>query len=182
MAASAGGGAAAGAVRIAHEVARPARAVTRPVLRVVTGGLEAIPSAAGRATPATRGRLLILLAGALAAGLIYINVGKLEAGDSYAQYSARSLELQRQNTVLRSRIANLGAAERIRHYAAGQGLVMPAPEQFDYLRHRRGDAERAANNLTAPVSSARPITPGATAATGASAATGTAVSAIGAGQ
>lgn len=161
-----GAGAAAGAARVVQEVARPVGVVTRPVLRVVSGGLEAIPQAAGRATPATRGRLLILLVGALAAGLVFINVAKLQTGDSYAKYSARSLELQRQNTILRSRNANLGAAERIRHYAEGQGLVMPAPEQFDYLRHRRGDAQRAAKNLTPPVSSARPLAPGATVATG----------------
>lgn len=167
VAVGAGAGAAAGAARVVQEVARPVGAVTKPVLRVVSGGLEAIPQAASKATPATRGRLLILFVGALAAGLIYINVARLEAGDSYAKYSARSLELQRQNTILRSQIANRGAAERIRHYAEGQGLVMPAPEQFDYLRHRRGDAERAARNLTAPTSQARPIAPGATGAAGA---------------
>lgn len=174
VAVGAGGGAAAGAARVVQEVARPARAVTKPVLRVVSGGLEAIPQAAGRATPATRGRLLILLAGALAAGLIYINVGKLEAGDGYAKYAARSLELQRENTALRSRIANLGAAERIKRYAAKQGLVMPAPEQFDYLNSRRGDAERAAKSYSAPAASASPIAPGASAATGATTTTGVA--------
>lgn len=165
VAAGAGGGAAA-AARVVQEVARPVGAVTRPVLRVVSGGLEAIPNAAGRATPATRSRLLILLAGALAAGLIYINVGKLEAGDGYAKYAERSVELQRENTQLRSRIANLRAAERIKLYAEKQGLVMPAPEQFEYLKRRRGDAERAARNYVAPVTAAKPTAPGATAATG----------------
>ncbi|MFT4048659.1 MAG: hypothetical protein QM648_02335 [Solirubrobacterales bacterium] len=174
VAVGAGGGAAAGAARVVQEVARPVTAVTRPVLRVVSGGIEAIPQAANRATPIARGRMLILLVGVLAAGLIYINVGKLEYGDGYAKYAERSLELQRENTVLRSRIANLGAAQRIKLYAEKQGMVMPAPEQFEYLSHRRGDAARAAKNLTAPLTAATPTSAGPTAATGATVATGVA--------
>lgn len=163
---SSGGGAAAGAVRVAREIARPVTAVTRPVLRVVGGGLEAIPRTADRATPVARGRAMILIAGVLAAGLIYVNVGRLEAGDGYARYTERSIELQRENTALRSRIANLGAAERIKRYAQKQGLVMPAPEQFDYLKRRRSDAGRAARGYSAPTSPARPGEAGGSAATG----------------
>lgn len=144
-----------GAVRVAQEVARPVSVVTRPVLRVVSGGLEAIPHAASRTTPATRGRLLILLAGALAAGLIWVNVAKLEAGDGYASYTQRSLQLQRENTQLQSQIANLGSAERIKRYALRQGMVMPAPDQFSYLKTRSGDAQRAARSYKAPT----PVTP-----------------------
>lgn len=173
---SGGSGGAAAAARVLEEVVRPVGAVTRPVLRAVSGGLEAIPGAAGRATPVARSRLLILIVGLLAAGLIYINVGRLEYGDGYAKYAERSLELQRENTVLRSRIANLGAAQRIKLYAERQGMVMPAPEQFEYLRHRRNDAERAARGYSAPLTSAVPNPPGASAQTGAatgpSAATG----------
>ncbi|MBJ7332165.1 MAG: hypothetical protein JHC95_19875 [Solirubrobacteraceae bacterium] len=153
VAVGAGGSAAA---RVVAEVARPVGAVTRPMLRVVSGGLEALPQAAGRATPVARGRLLILLAGVLAAGLIYINVGKLEYGDGYGKYSARSQQLQRENTALRSRIANLNAAERIQEYAKRQGMTVPKPEQYKYLRSRRGDALKASRGLTAPLSAARP--------------------------
>jgi hypothetical protein len=167
VAVSAGGGAAVGAARVMQEVARPVRAVTRPALKVVTGGIEAIPQAAGRATPMMRGRMAIVVVAILAAGLIAINVAKLRAGDGYAAYAGRSLELQRENTELMARNANLRASERIKRYAAKQGLVMPAPEQFTYLNHRSGDAERAARNLTAPVTTATPQTPGASAATGA---------------
>lgn len=171
VAVGAGGGVAAGALRVAQEAARPVGAVTRPVLRVVSGGLEALPQAAGRATPIARGRALILLAGVLAAGLIYINVGKLEAGDGYSKYAARSLELQRQNNALNSRIANLRAAERIQRYAQRQGMVYPAPEQYTYLDPKRGDALKASRGYTAPLTHAIPSS-GSTAATGASAATG----------
>ncbi|MGK2878119.1 MAG: hypothetical protein ACSLFF_06030 [Solirubrobacterales bacterium] len=167
VAVGAGGGAAAGAARVVAEVARPVGAVTRPVLRVVTGGFEAIPGAAGRTTPVARGRLLILLAGVLAAGLIYINVGKLEAGDGYSKYAARSLQLQRENTRLRSRIASLNAAERIQVYAERQGMVFPAPEQFEYLRSRRRDALKASRGLTAPLTQATPGITAPSPATGA---------------
>lgn len=160
-------GAAASAARVVQEVARPVGAITKPVLRVVGGGLEAIPQAAGRARPETRGRLLIVLVGLLGAGLIYINVGRLEAGDGFARYQQRSIELQRENTALRSRITNLGAAERIKRYAQMQGLVMPAPQQFTYLKSRRGDALKAAGVYAPPVSAARPLAPGASAQTGA---------------
>lgn len=165
VAVGAGGGAAA---RVVAEVARPVGAVTRPVLRVVSGGLEAIPQAASRATPVARGRLLILVAGILAAGLIYINVGKLEYGDGYGKYSARSQQLQRENTVLRSRIANLNAAERIQRYAQKQGMKVPAPEQFEYLRSKRGDALKASRGLTAPLTQATPGDSAPTVETGSS--------------
>jgi hypothetical protein len=162
---SAGAGGAAAAVRVVQEAARPVGAVTRPVLRVVSGGLEALPRAAGRATPVARGRLLILLAGVLAAGLIYINVGKLEYGDGYAKYADRAVELQRENTQLRSRIANLSSAERIQRYAAGHGMMVPAPEQYTYLRPHRGDALKGSRGYSAPLVHAAPST-GVTASTG----------------
>jgi hypothetical protein len=126
------------------------------MLRVVSGGIEALPQAASRATPVARGRLLILFAGVLAAGLIYINVGKLEYGDGYGKYSARSQQLQRENTVLRSRIANLNAAERIQEYAKRQGMTVPKPEQYKYLHSKRGDALKASRGLTAPLIHATP--------------------------
>lgn len=161
-----GGGAAAGALRVAQVAVRPARAVTRPALRLVGGGLATIPQAAGRATPIARGRMLILLAGLMAAGLIYINVGKLEAGDGYSGYAARALELQRENTILRSRIADLNSAARIQRYAQQRGMIVPGPDQYTYLHTRRGDALKAARGYTAPIA---PTTPsaGSTAATGA---------------
>jgi hypothetical protein len=131
-----------------------------------------LPQAASKATPIARGRMFILLVGILAAGLIYINVGKLEYGDGYSKYAARSLELQRQNTVLRSKIADLNAASRIQTYATRQGMSVPAPEQFTYLHAKRGDALRASRGLTAPLSTAVPGDVSPTAATGSTLATG----------
>jgi hypothetical protein len=177
VAVGAGGGAAAGAVRVAAEVARPVGAVTRPVLRVVSGGLEMLPQAASRATPIARGRLFILLVGVLAAGLIYINVGKLEYGDGYAKYAARSLDLQRENTALRSKIADLNSAQRIKRYAERQGMKVPAPEQFTYLKAKRGDALRASRGYAAPLTSATPGASSPSAATGSTGIVGADVSA-----
>lgn len=112
--------------------------------------------------------MLILLAGVLAAGLIYINVGKLEYGDGYGKFSARSAELQRENTVLRSRIATLNAAERIQRYAQKQGMKVPAPEQFEYLRSKRGDAVKASRGLSVPLTQVSPGDSAPTVETGAS--------------
>ena len=100
------------------------------------------------------------------AGLWEFPGGKLEAGDGYSGYAARALELQRQNTILRSRIADLNSAARIQRYAQQRGMIVPGPDQYTYLHTRRGDALKAARGYTAPIA---PTTPsaGSTAATGA---------------
>ena len=144
------GGAAAGAVRVASEVARPAAAAAaRPMLQVITGGLEKLPSG-GSVKPFAKGRAMIMIAAVLGAGLIYINVGKLEAGDGYGKYAARSAELQRQNIALKARVSYLQSPERIQTYAKRFGMVSPLPEQFEYLRTKRGDAIKGTKNYSAP--------------------------------
>lgn len=141
------------------EVARPAAAAARPMLNLVAGGLERLPTGTV-AQPAARGRILIVIVGLLAAGLIYINVGKLEAGDGYGRYAQRSQELQRENTILRARIAGLDSAERIVKFAKKKlNMVMPQPEQFKYLHARDGDALRAMRNYTAPTTAPIPTAP-----------------------
>lgn len=143
-----GGSAAAATARVVSEVAKPVSAAARPMLRVVSGGLDRLPTAS--AAPLARGRVMILIAGLLAAGLIYINVGKLEYGDGYGNYTQRVTELQRQNTALRASIARRSTPERIQRYAQRMGMVSPVPEQFDYLRTKRGDSVRAAKGYSAP--------------------------------
>lgn len=144
----AGGAAAMTVGKAMVDVARPAAAAA-PMLRVVAGGLDRVPTGSV-AGPAARGRILIVVAGLLAAGLIYINVGKLEAGDGYGRYAQRSLELQRDNTILRGNVARLSSSERIVRHAQKLGMVMPQPEQFKYLHMRRGDALKAMRTYTAP--------------------------------
>lgn len=153
------GGAAAATARVVQEVAKPVGAAARPMLRVVTGGLEKIPAATSSASPLMRGRALIAIAGLLAAGLIYINVGKLEYGDGYGRYTQRSTELQRENTILRAAIARRSTPERIQRYAQKMGMISPVPEQFEFLKQRRGDAIKAAKGYTAPT----PVAPTPTA-------------------
>lgn len=145
----AGGAAALTVGKAMVDVARPAAAAATPMLRVVAGGLDRVPTASV-ARPAARGRILIVVAGLLAAGLIYINVGKLEAGDGYGRYAQRALELQRDNTILRGNVARLSSSERIVRQARKLGMVMPQPEQFKYLHTRRGDALKAVRTYTAP--------------------------------
>ncbi len=120
------------------------------MLRVVSGGLERLP-AGDVAGPVARGRTLILIAALLAAGLVYINVGALEAGDGFGRYSLRATELQRHNTQLRARIAQLGSTERIQKQAGVLGLQMPAPEQFTFVRADGGDPLRALRTYTTPL-------------------------------
>ncbi|MFY9488141.1 MAG: hypothetical protein WAP35_05540, partial [Solirubrobacterales bacterium] len=160
--------------RAVTDVARPAAAAARPVLRVVAGGLDKIPTSTV-AGPTARGRLLILIASILAAGLIYINVGKLEAGDGYGRYAARSTELARDNTILRAKVAQLGSSERIERYARKLGLVMPQPEQFKFVRGKRGDPLKAIRTYTAPTT-ATPLvnTPSTPQSTSPASGTGTA--------
>ncbi len=156
---SSGGAAALTVGRAMAEVARPAATAARPMLNLVAGGLEKLPTGTV-AQPAARGRVLIVIVGLLAAGLIYINVGKLEAGDGYGRYAQRSQELQRENTILRARIAGLDSAERIVKFAKKKlNMVMPQPEQFKYLRARNGDPLRAMRNYTAPTTAPVPAPP-----------------------
>lgn len=136
------------------------------MLRVVSGGLDRLPSGE-MSGPTARGRTLILVAALLAAGLVYVNVGALEAGDDFGRFSLRTTELQRENTQLRARIAQLGSTDRIQKQAAKLGLQMPAPEQFTFVRADGGDPLRATRNYTTPLpKSAVPTTPGPSAATG----------------
>jgi hypothetical protein len=128
------------------------------MLRVVAGGLDRLPNPSA-AQPVARGRLLILLAGILAAGLIYINVGKLEGGDAYGRYAARSLEIQRDNTALRAIVAQRSSAERIKQHAKRLGMVSPAPEQYKYLHSKRGDALKSVRSYTTPTPAAERLTP-----------------------
>jgi hypothetical protein len=154
----AGGAAALTVGKAMVDVARPAAAAAAPMLRVVAGGLDRVPTASV-ARPAARGRILIVVAGLLAAGLIYINVGKLEAGDGYGRYAQRALELQRDNTILRGNVARLSSSERIVRRARTLGMVMPQPEQFKYLHTRRGDALKAVRTYTAPTTTPVAVSP-----------------------
>jgi hypothetical protein len=179
------GGGAIGFARALSGVARPAAAATRPMLRVVAGGIERLPTSAA-AEPLARGRFLILVAAVLGAGLIYINVGKLQAGDSFARYAAQSLALQRENTALRSKIAALDTPERIARLAKGSGLENPLPEQFKYLKTRGSDPLKAVRGYTSPTTAApaapmlavQPQTTSPPVAAAPTAATGTAPAAV----
>lgn len=120
------------------------------MLRVVSGGLDRIPGGE-MSGPVARGRTLIVVAALLAAGLVYINVGSLEAGDGFGRDSQRATELQRQNTQLRARIAQLGSTDRIQKRAQALGLQMPAPEQFTFVRADDGDPLRALRTYGVPL-------------------------------
>lgn len=142
---SAGTAAFSAAPRTGRQVARAAG----PMLRVVAGGLDRLP-ADNVAGGIARGRSLILVAAVLCFGLVYVSVGSLEAGDGFGRYSKRTIELQRQNTQLRARLAQLGSPERIQRLAVRNGMVMPVPEQFSFVRGRERDALKASKTYATP--------------------------------
>ncbi|MCL4286234.1 MAG: hypothetical protein KJ006_01140 [Thermoleophilia bacterium] len=94
-----------------------------------------------------RGRAWIVVLGILLCGIVAINVLGLSLSAAGSETSTKIDELQRQNSVLRARIANRLSSERISESAAALGLQVPAPDAVDYLRARRSDAERAAERL-----------------------------------
>ncbi|MBJ7348018.1 MAG: hypothetical protein JHC87_05555 [Thermoleophilaceae bacterium] len=134
-----------GIARTGKQVVRAAR----PMLRVVAGGLDRLP-AENVAGGIARGRSLILVAALLCVGLVYVSVGSLEAGDGFGRYSKRAIELQRQNTQLRARLAQLDSPERIQRLAVRNGMMMPVPEQFSFVRGRERDALKAVKTYGAP--------------------------------
>jgi len=148
--------------RAAQRQSRPARRSTqrsaRPLLRVIGGGLERVPSP-GALQSIVQGRAFVLFVAILLAGLVFININRLKAGDGYGNYVTQSTKLERENSVMRERIAQLSSSERIQQRARGLGFVMPTPEQFRYLSARSSDPLRAARGYTVPAVQIKPISP-----------------------
>ncbi|MEX2196878.1 MAG: hypothetical protein WD844_16510 [Thermoleophilaceae bacterium] len=134
---------------------RPARTATPPrkAIRVVPRN-GARPAAAaigsGLLDRLLRGRAWIACVGALLAGVVFLNVSLLEINRGITQKAERSAELKRDNAQLRLRVAGLASSERIQETAAAQGFVLPAPADVHYVKPGRGDAQQAAERITAP--------------------------------
>ncbi|HLL86090.1 MAG TPA: hypothetical protein VK387_02130 [Thermoleophilaceae bacterium] len=95
-----------------------------------------------------RGRAWVALIAGLLAGIVFLNVSLLELNSGIARTDKRAADLRRDNAALRMRVARLGASERIqRAAAAARGFVAARPGHVGYLKHRRGDAARAARAL-----------------------------------
>lgn len=125
---------------------------SRAALSVLVGGRQED----GRVDGILRGRAYIVAISILLAGLVALNVDLLSLNKDINHYVERTTELKRSNSTLVGEVAKLESSERIARRAQRLGLVMPAPEQFRYLKSRPGaDGRRAAVNYRPPV--AKPV-------------------------
>jgi hypothetical protein len=97
-----------------------------------------------------RGRAWVALVGALLAGIVFLNVSVLELNRGIASTSARTAKLERANSRIRGKVADLGSAERIQSMAEARGYILPLPGEVTYLRPSASDARRAAARIAAP--------------------------------
>lgn len=112
----------------------------------------------------TRSRGWIGLLAVLLGGIVALNVWGLGLSAAGSATAMRIDGLQRDNSVLRGRIATRLSNDRIEREAAALGLAVPAPDAVTYLRSGDGDARKAAKRIAAgEVSASAPlVAPGAT--------------------
>jgi hypothetical protein len=111
---------------------------------VVVGGL----ADSGLIHRLTRDRLWILFLAALLAGIVALNVFSLSLSASASRVAAQADAVERENSLLRGRIVS-GVSSEVRAAGEQAGLLMPAPDEIDYLRSDDDDAEIAAKRLRA---------------------------------
>lgn len=124
-------------------------------------GGQLIPIAAGAATAVrqlpdsslmvrmTRGRVWIGVLGALLAGIVAINVITLSFSATVGHIDSNVTALEEENSLLSGRAARLYGSARIRHEAAGAGLVAAPTEGTSYLQASKQDVAIAAQRLSA---------------------------------
>jgi hypothetical protein len=132
-------------------VRRPAPKRTVAAPRTVAAQRAVTRVAQGSATllldSILRGRAWVALVGALLAGIVFLNVSVLELNRGIASTSARTAKLERANSRMRGKVADLGSAERIQSMAEARGYILPLPGEVTYLRPNGGDARRAAARI-----------------------------------
>jgi cell division protein FtsB len=105
-----------------------------------------------------RGPAWVVMLGVLLAGIVFLNVSVLELNRGIASTDAKSAELERNNSALRTRVAKLDSGQRIQELAAERGYVMPQPGDVTFLRGRPSDAKLAAQRTAPPADSLNPTT------------------------
>ena len=95
----------------------------------------------------TRGRLWIGVLAALLVGIVGLNVFSLSFSSSAGRLADRSATLERENSVLRAKLAKQLSSKRVQEVAASLGLQLPDPGDIVYLRRDDGDPEVAARRL-----------------------------------
>jgi hypothetical protein len=149
--------------------AAPARAPARkaPARRKAPSrrpGGQLIPIAAGAATAVrqlpdsslmvrmTRGRAWIAVLGVLLVGIVAINVITLSLSAAAGGIDRNITALEEENSLLGGRTAGLYGSARIRHEAAGSGLVAASSDGTSYLQASKQDVVIAAQRLSAAAS------------------------------
>lgn len=95
----------------------------------------------------SRSRAWIVVLGVLLGGIVALNVWGLSLSASGSGTVAKVDALQRENSVLRGRVARRLSSSEIEQAAAKLGLAIPAPDAVSYLEAERGAASSAAKRL-----------------------------------
>jgi hypothetical protein len=147
----------------ARAAAAPARAPqrARPKPKRASGG-QLIPIAVGRTAVAvghlpdsglvvrmTRGRAWIGVLGVLLVGIVALNVVTLSFAASSGQIYQNIEALEKDNSIVGGRDAQMSGTARLRHEAAAQGLAMPAADQVRLIQASPGNIKTAAARLAA---------------------------------
>ena len=144
-------------------VARP-KTATQPKPRPATRTVARAAQSGGSVLldGLLRGRAWVLLVGVLLAGIVFLNVSVLELNRGIAQTDAAAAKLERENSLLRERLAAMDSTERIQERAEARGFVLPSPGDVIYLNPKRErDARLAATRIesTEETVAAAPVEP-----------------------
>ncbi|HET7122157.1 MAG TPA: hypothetical protein VFI17_13015 [Solirubrobacterales bacterium] len=132
----------------------PRRAVPagRPKLAVVAGrtavAVSQLPDSS-LVVRMTRGRAWIAVLGILLVGIVGLNVATLSFAASSGKIDAQITALEKENTMLESRVAERYSTARVRSEAAALGLAMPTTEEPKLVEPQPGDVATAAARLAA---------------------------------
>jgi hypothetical protein len=141
----------------------PARAPqrTRPKPKRATAG-QLIPIAVGHTAATvrhlpdsglvvrmTRGRAWIAVLGLLLVGIVALNVVTLSFAASSGKIDEENTTLEKENSMLETRLATRFSTQRIRAEAAAAGLAMPVTENPTVIQAGPDDVANAAARLAA---------------------------------
>ena len=130
---------------------RPKRAAGAQLIPIAAGAAHAVRGLPDTSLMVrlTRGRAWIGVLGVLLAGIVALNVLTLSFAASVGQIDQNIQALDQENSILRSRDAQLSGVARVRSEAAALGLVVAAGDGVDALRARPNDVAVAAQRLAA---------------------------------
>jgi hypothetical protein len=130
---------------------RPKRGAGAQLIPIAVGTAKAVRHLpdTGLMVRMTRGRAWIGVLGVLLAGIVALNVITLSFAASVGQIDQNIQALDAENSILRSRDAQLSGVARVRSDAAALGLVVPVGDEVDGLRAKPNDVAVAAKRLAA---------------------------------